>query len=135
MTAASVPDEATRAVILDAARQEFTTSGYAATSMESVARRAGVSTKTLYRLIANKGALFEAIVTDGLDRLVSRIRLRPCENEDIECALRDALIACGELILDGAVIGLLRGFAPLFFTSLFAPSLRVGNDRLLVRGR
>ncbi|UWU94177.1 TetR/AcrR family transcriptional regulator [Bradyrhizobium sp. CB1015] len=102
------PDEETRAVILDVARQQFATSGYAATSMESVARRAGVSTKTLYRLIPNKGALFEAIITDGIDRFVSRIRLRPCENEDIECALRDALIACGELILDGAVIGLLR---------------------------
>jgi AcrR family transcriptional regulator len=102
------PDEETRVVILDAARQEFVTSGYAATSMESVARRAGVSTKTLYRLIPNKAALFEAIITDGIDRFVSRIRLRACENRDIECALRDALIACGELILDGAVIGLLR---------------------------
>jgi AcrR family transcriptional regulator len=76
--------------------------------MESVARRAGVSTKTLYRLIPNKAALFEAIITDGIDRFVSRIRLRGCENGDIECALRDALIACGELILDGPVIGLLR---------------------------
>ena len=102
------PDEETRAVILDAARQEFVTSGYAATSMESVARRAGVSTKTLYRLIPNKAALFEAIITDGIDRFVSRIRLRACENGDIECALRDALIAVGELILDGPVIGLLR---------------------------
>jgi AcrR family transcriptional regulator len=102
------PDEETRAVILDAARDEFAASGYAATSMESVARRAGVSTKTLYRLIPNKAALFEAIITDGIDRFVSRIRLRGCENGDIECALRDALIACGELILDGPVIGLLR---------------------------
>jgi len=102
------PDEETRAVILDAARREFASSGYAATSMESVARRAGVSTKTLYRLIPTKAALFEAIITDGIDRFVSRIRLRACENGDIECALREALIACGELILDGPVIALLR---------------------------
>ena len=102
------PDEETRTVIIDAARDEFATSGYAATFMESVAKRAGVSTKTLYRLIPNKAALFEAIITDGIDRFVSRIRLRGCENGDIERALRDALIACGELILDGPVIGLLR---------------------------
>ena len=102
------PDEETRALIVDAARQEFATSGYAATSMESVAQRAGVSTKTLYRLIPNKAALFEAIIGDGIDRFVTRLRLRGCENGDIECALRDALTACGELILDGAVIGLLR---------------------------
>jgi AcrR family transcriptional regulator len=102
------PDEETRSVILDAARQEFAASGYAATSMESVARRAGVSTKTLYRLIPNKAALFEAIITDGIDRFVSRIRLRACDGSDVEGALRDALIAVGELILDGPVIGLLR---------------------------
>jgi AcrR family transcriptional regulator len=102
------PDEETRTVILDAARQEFAASGYAATSMESVARRAGVSTKTLYRLIPNKGTLFEEILTDGIDRFVSRIRLRACDGSDIEGALREAMIAVGELILDGAVIGLLR---------------------------
>src|SRR5215468_2772063 len=102
------PDEETRTVILDAARQEFATSGYAATSMESVARCAGVSTKTLYRLIPNKAALFEAIITDGIDRFVSRLRLRACDGSDVEAALREALIACGELILDGTVIGLLR---------------------------
>jgi AcrR family transcriptional regulator len=102
------PDEETRTVILDAARQEFATSGYAATSMESVARRAGVSTKTLYRLIPNKAALFEAILTDGIERFVSRIRLKACDGSDIEGALREALIALGELVLDGTVIGLLR---------------------------
>ncbi|MCP4618727.1 MAG: TetR/AcrR family transcriptional regulator [Bradyrhizobium sp.] len=102
------PDEETRTVILDAARQEFATSGYAATSMESVARCAGVSTKTLYRLIPNKAALFEAIITDGIDRFVSRLRLRACDGSDVEGALREALIACGELILDGEVIGLLQ---------------------------
>src|SRR5215510_11345740 len=98
------PDEETRAVILDAARQEFAATGYAATSMESVARRAGVSTKTLYRLIPNKAALFEGVLTDGIDRFVSRIRLGACENEDVESALCEALVACGELILDGTVI-------------------------------
>jgi AcrR family transcriptional regulator len=102
------PDEETRAVILDAARQEFAASGYAATSMESVARRAGVSTKTLYRLIPNKGTLFEEILTDGIDRFVSQIRLRACDGSNIEGALREAMIAVGELILDGTVIALLR---------------------------
>jgi len=76
--------------------------------MESVARCAGVSTKTLYRLIPNKAALFEAIITDGIDRFVSRLRLKACDGSDIEGSLREAMIAVGELILDGSVIGLLR---------------------------
>jgi len=102
------PDEETRAIILDAARAEIRSTGYAATSMESVARRAGVSTKTLYRLIPNKAAMFEEMITERIDRFDSGVRLRACEGRDIESALREALIACGELILDEEVIALQR---------------------------
>jgi AcrR family transcriptional regulator len=102
------PDEETRVIIFNAARHEFASSGYAAANIESVARRAGVSTKTLYRLIPNKAALFEEMVTDRMNRFASVVRLRPCDGEDIEAALREALVACGELILDAEVLGLLR---------------------------
>ena len=101
-------DEETRAIILEAARKEFSSSGYAVTSMDAVARRAGVSTKTLYRLIPNKAALFEAMITERIDRFASVVRLRACDGRDIEAALRDALMVCGELILDPEVISLQR---------------------------
>jgi AcrR family transcriptional regulator len=101
-------DEETRAIIFEAARHEFAGNGYAATSMETVARRAGVSTKTLYRLVPNKGALFEAMVTERIDRVVSVVKLRGCQGRDIETALTDALIVFAELILDGEVIALQR---------------------------
>jgi AcrR family transcriptional regulator len=51
-------------LIYEAARHEFAASGYAATSMESVVRSAGISTKTLYRLIPTKASLFEGMVSD-----------------------------------------------------------------------
>lgn len=76
--------------------------------MESVARSAGISTKTLYRLIPNKAALFEATIADRLDRFASIVRLKACEGNDIEAALREALVVCGELILDKDVIALQR---------------------------
>lgn len=101
-------DEETRALIFDAARREFAASGYAATNMDSVARAAGVSTKTLYRLIPNKATLFEAMITERIDRFASVVRLRACEGRDVEIALRDALVVCGELILDADVITLQR---------------------------
>ena len=101
-------DEDTRQIIFEAARHEFAASGYAATSMESVSRRAGVSTKTLYRLIPNKAALFEAMITARIDRFASGVRLRACDGRDIEAALREALMVCGELMLDGEVIALQR---------------------------
>jgi AcrR family transcriptional regulator len=102
------PDEETRAIIFDAARKEFAASGFAGSNMEAVARRAGISTKTLYRLIPNKAALFEAMVTDRLDRFVSTVRLRACEGSDIESALQEALLACAELVLNKDVITLTR---------------------------
>lgn len=101
-------DEETRAVIFEAARHEFAANGYAATCMDGVARRAGISTKTLYRLIPNKAALFEAMITDRIDAFASVVRLRACDGSDVEKALREALIVCGELILDPDVISLQR---------------------------
>jgi AcrR family transcriptional regulator len=101
-------DGETRAIIFENARHEFAANGYAATSMEAVARRAGVSTKTLYRLVPNKAALFEAMVTERIDRFASVVKLRGCRGRDIETALTDALIVFAELILDGEVIALQR---------------------------
>ena len=101
-------DEETRAVIVDAARKQFAGTGFAGTSMDSVARAAGVSTKTLYRLFPNKVALFEGMVTERTDALVSTVKLRACDGGDVERALGEALLMCGELMLDGEVIALQR---------------------------
>jgi len=101
-------DDETRALIFEAARQEFASSGYAATCMEDVARRAGISTKTLYRLLPNKAALFEAMVTERIDRFVSVVKLRACEGGNVEAALTEALVVCAELLLASEVIALQR---------------------------
>ena len=101
-------DEETRGVIFEAARHEFAASGYAATSMDSVARRAGVSTKTLYRLNPNKAALFEGMITSRIDAFASVVRVRACDGSNIKGALREALVRWGELVLDGEVIALQR---------------------------
>jgi AcrR family transcriptional regulator len=102
------PDDETRQVIYEAARHAFAGSGYAATSMEAVARRAGVSTKTLYRLIPNKASLFDGMVTDRLDRALASVDLHAIDHAEIEEALYAALMACAELALDEEVIALQR---------------------------
>jgi AcrR family transcriptional regulator len=102
------PDAETRQIIYDAARHEFAGNGYAATSMEAVARLAGVSTKTLYRLIPNKATLFEGMVSDRLDRFLSDFNLRAVDHSDIAEALHAALMSCAELMLDEDVAGLQR---------------------------
>jgi AcrR family transcriptional regulator len=102
------PDDETRRIIYEAARHEFAGDGYAATSMETVARRAGVSTKTLYRLIPNKASLFEGMVSDRIDRFVYEVNLHAADHTDVEQALAAALIACAELALDEETIALQR---------------------------
>jgi AcrR family transcriptional regulator len=102
------PDDETRQIIYEAARHEFAGSGYAATSIEMVARRAGVSTKTLYRLIPNKASLFEGMLSDRLDRFLSNVNLPVSDPAGIEQALYTALMACADLALDEEVIGLQR---------------------------
>src|ERR1700732_520326 len=103
------PDDETRQIIYEAARHEFADNGFASTGMEAVAgRAAGVSTKPLYRLIPNKAALFEGMVSDRLDTFVSEVNLHAADHTDIEEALSAALMACADLALDTEVIAIQR---------------------------
>ena len=102
------PDDETRAIVYEAASHEFAGSGYAATSMETVARRAGISTKTLYRLVPNKAALFESMISNRMDRFLSQVNLRTIDCAEIDEALYAALLACADLALDKEVIALQR---------------------------
>jgi AcrR family transcriptional regulator len=54
--------ERKRRLIVDSARQAFLTGGYAQTSMDSIAKNAGVSIKTVYRHFDNKDDLFSAVM-------------------------------------------------------------------------
>ena len=101
-------DDETRQVIYEAARNEFAAGGYVATSIEAVARRAGVSTKTLYRLIPNKASLFEGMVSDRLDRMLGNVDLQAIDHVEIEQALYAVLMACADVTLDEEVIALQR---------------------------
>jgi len=65
---AVVDDDATSAGILDAAFELFCHIGFQRTTMEDVARRAGVSRITVYRRFATKGALVDHVVRREIRR-------------------------------------------------------------------
>jgi AcrR family transcriptional regulator len=127
------PDDETRQIIYEAARHEFVANGYAATSTETVARRAGISTKTLYRLIPNKAALFESMVANRLDRLSLEIILSAGDDVDIETALNAALMVCATLSLDPEVVSVQRIVLQEAgqFSNLAATFYRNGVTRLI----
>jgi AcrR family transcriptional regulator len=58
--------EARPAELLEAALDLFVEKGYAATRLEDVAARAGVSKGTLYLYYENKEALFKAVIQEGI---------------------------------------------------------------------
>src|SRR5258708_34851197 len=67
------PEAVTRQLVIEAARVAFQNPGYAATSMSDVARRAGVSTRTMYRLIPTKEDLLRSVVSDRIGRFMPEI--------------------------------------------------------------
>jgi AcrR family transcriptional regulator len=101
-------DADTLQLIHEAARREFLANGYALTSMEAVASRAGVSTKTLYRLIPTKAELLQGLVAARLDQFFTKITADVVDEPHLATALTIMLIDCAGLTLDEEVVGLHR---------------------------
>ncbi|WP_046868392.1 TetR/AcrR family transcriptional regulator [Microvirga massiliensis] len=102
------PDEETRQLVIEAARQEFLANGYAGASMVAVAQRAGVSTKTMYRLIPTKADLFRSVVSDRISRFMLDIDAAALDPLPVEDAFERLLAAYGTLTLNGETIAIYR---------------------------
>ena len=101
-------DEETLAVILDAAGQEFQANGYEATCIAEVAERAGVSTKTLYRLVPTKADLFGSVISDRIERFIPEIDFAALDSLDAATAIERMLTIFGSLTLEPRTIELTR---------------------------
>lgn len=66
-----------REAILAAALEEFSASGFAATRLDDVARRAGVAKGTIYLYFEDKESLFQELVRAMLGPLVGTIEAAP----------------------------------------------------------
>ena len=101
-------DEETRDLIIEAARQEFQANGYAATCMNDVAQRAGVSTKTMYRLIPTKADLLKSVVSDRIERFMLEVDAEALDALPLRVALERMLFAYGVLTLSADTIAMNR---------------------------
>ena len=92
--------EATRALLVDAARALFTEQGYGATSIEDIIRQAGVARGALYHHFAGKEALFQAVYDDVEGEVISRVVAtafaQPTPWDGVAAGLRAFLDACLE---------------------------------------
>jgi AcrR family transcriptional regulator len=101
-------DEDTMLLILDAADREFQLNGYAGTNINCVAQRAGVSTKTLYKLVPNKAELFEAVIRQRIGRFLLDVDGVVTDDLDTEEQLERILFAFGVLTLSEETIAINR---------------------------
>jgi TetR/AcrR family transcriptional repressor of mexJK operon len=85
--------------IVDAATGLFFTLGYGATTIEAIARRAGISKRTFYHRFDDKPAVFSAVVHRTIERL------RPPANAPLlhGATLAEILLGLAELILRAAL--------------------------------
>jgi AcrR family transcriptional regulator len=101
-------DDDTKRLAIEAAARAFQTKGYAGTSMAVVAQCAGISTKTMYRLIPTKEALFKAVVAERICRFILAVDDEVLAALELPEALERMLIAYGTLTLDEETIALHR---------------------------
>ena len=102
------PDGETRQLLIEAAAAEFQHYGYAGTGMGNVAQRAGVSTKTLYRLIPTKAELFTTVVSERIGHFMLALDDNALDALDPAEALRRILVAYSNLTLSPETIAINR---------------------------
>jgi AcrR family transcriptional regulator len=94
-------DDETLRLIIEAA-VEFQANGYA------VAQRAGISTKTPYRLVPTKAELLRSVVSDRVESFVLAIDEELVGALDLNSALERILVTYGRLTFNDEVIAINR---------------------------
>lgn len=95
-------------LIVEAADREFKSNGYAGTNIKAVAQGAGISTKTLYKLVPTKADLFEAVIRDRIGRFLLNVGDVVTDDLDAREALERILLAYGVLTLSEETIAINR---------------------------
>ena len=92
--------EATRNLLIEVARQNFTERGYAGTSIDDVIQQAGVARGALYHHFPGKEALFRAVYETVEEGVVARVMAaaasQPTPWEAVRAGLSTFLDACLE---------------------------------------
>jgi AcrR family transcriptional regulator len=104
--------EATRAALVDAARELFADRGYAGVATEEIVQRAGVTRGALYHHFKDKRALFRAVVDQLEQEAAERIANAALAQEDPWQMQMTALHAFLDGCLDPAVQKILLVDAP-----------------------
>ncbi|UBU17398.1 TetR/AcrR family transcriptional regulator [Nonomuraea gerenzanensis] len=87
--APKVSTAATRAALLEAAREEFAAYGVAGARVDRIAERAGVNKERIYGHFGSKEKLFDTVITEALDDLTAQIALPGADPVEYVAKLTD----------------------------------------------
>lgn len=97
----------TTAALVKAARELFAEQGFAATSRDQIAERAGVTRGALYHHFESKTAVAAAVVAEVGDELVDRVVTAAAEAEDVRTQLHLASRAYMDAAADPTIARIL----------------------------
>ncbi|MDJ0868995.1 MAG: TetR/AcrR family transcriptional regulator [Myxococcota bacterium] len=125
----SIPARADRAArtrqrILDAAGQCFATNGFAKTTVEEIALRAGVSKALVYHRFRSKEEILEAVLERTLDEWQAAGRWRIAEGDSVVDALARMHRAALAWVRANPVVGALFSLEPMVLHSVGEESVR-----------
>jgi len=112
-----------RSHVVAAAAQVFRRYGFARTTMGDIALAAGLSRPTLYATFPDKPAIFEAVIADLVDELLTRIRSGNRRRAGLPAQLR---YACDQWMTTGYAIISANPDASDLFDDRF-PAVQAGN--------
>lgn len=116
---------ATRRRIVESALQAFTRNGYTATTVESVARDAGVAVQTVYFVFRTKGDLLQAVYEHVV---LGPEGLHPHQTDWWRAVEGATEVTAAVRALVGGTIELLERAAPLVWAVLGDPTARAGYE-------
>lgn len=143
-TRRALAKQQTRAKVLAAARELFSTSGYEGATIRDIAAAAGMSTGAVFANFADKSELFREIMTVDLENVSAAMAEAAAKGRTVDDALLRAFTAGyafykGQLPLARAALGLswsfedgeaLRGLRTVQdIIDLFADHMALGVDR------
>ncbi len=91
-------EKETHALLIKAARAAFLTKGYSGTSIEAVAKQAGMSTRTIYKTVSNKASLFRLVADHAIETGIAHLN-EPFDTTTPESAIRALARAYTQLVL------------------------------------
>ena len=104
----SVPEAELKEKIIQATAQSLLEEGYLSTTIDTVANRAGVAKKTIYRFVDNRETLIEMVILSWTDSFVPLFEQEAQSTDNFFALLTQNLNAIAQKVLSYEAVGLFR---------------------------